>query len=798
MRRGSMGKYYELKPEEVRKICPEEMLPFRTTKELETFTDIIGQERAAHSMEYGLKIQKKGYNIFMVGTSGSGKATYAQAITKRIAQADKTPDDWCYVYNFEQIEVPLALSFPAGEGKEFAKRVKTLLERLIFEITAAFENENYEKEKSDLLTNYKNQKKRYMDDLEYFTKEKGFILQEKKSGIVTMPSFGDRPITEEEYEELSEAEREKYKIYSEQIQEKALEIFRDIKIIEKKYKDDLEKLNQDTGKQVIDQLFQDIFKKFYNRIEVMRYLKAFKQDVLDSIADFRQKDSSLEFSFLTDDDTEGKFLRYQVNLFIDNSELKGAPVIYETNPSFYRLMGKVEYISRAGSLVTSFMQIKPGAIHKANGGYLILSVKDLLLNRDSWNALKRVLKTESIVIENLGESYGLVAVASLRPAPISLNLKIILMGNPRLYYLLLNLDEDFRKLFKIKVDFSKEMNRNYENIMKFAQFLKYYTEEMGMLPFDKGAVAEVIEFSSRLAGKQDKLSTKFNQLIELITEAEAWARLESVAVVTRNYVKRANQEKIYRNSKAEEFIQKNIHEGTFMIECSGRRVGQVNALVVADLNDYTFGYPTKVTSVVYKGKRGVIHIERETKMSGAIHDKGLITLSNFLGARYAQEKPLSLSASIAFEQVYNKVDGDSASCAELSALISSLAQVPILQNIAVTGSMNQHGEIQPIGGVVEKIEGFFKSCTEVGLTGDQGVIIPYQNINNLMLGEEVVSAIAQDKFHIYPIRDVDEGIEILTGLPVGHKRRDGTYPRNTINYFVSERLKKFSDEDKRD
>ncbi len=787
-----MAKYYELKPEEVRNICSLEILPFQSTKEVQSLTEIVGQERAVHSMEYGLRIDKEGYNIFMVGPSGTGKATYAQSVTRKIARTEPVPNDWCYVFNFEHQDQPLAISFLAGEGKIFVQRMQKLLQNLIVEIPQIFEGEDYERQKSELLNNYQNTREDLMDELANFAADKGFILQEKKNGIITMPSIDGRPITEEEYDALSEEEKEVYQKASEAIQEKAMDIFRRIRKNERNFKEMLEELDHLTGSMIVENLFGEFLEIYNSNSAVIQYLLAYKKDVLASLDEFREKEDRGVIPFLEDEDEESKYLRYQVNLFIDNSELQGAPVIYETNPTFYRLMGRVEYVSRVGSLVTSFLQIKPGAVHKANGGYLILSVRDLLVNPESWSALKRAMKTEEIQIENLGDSYGLVAVASIRPESIPLKLKVILIGNPYLHHLLMSYDEDFYKLFKVKADFDRSMERNQENILKFAQFVKSYTENNSLLPFEAGAIAELVEYSSLLAEDQTKLSTQFHQVLEVVNEADTWARFTNRPLVTRSDIVTAINEKKRRNNRIEEQIQKNISEGILMIECVGRRIGQVNALVVVDFGDHTFGYPTKVTAVAYQGRRGVIHIERETKMSGAAHDKGLMILTNFLGARYAQNNSLNLSASLTFEQVYNGIDGDSASCGELIALLSSVAQIPIYQNIAITGSVNQHGEIQPIGGVTQKVEGFFKVCKAFGLTGDQGVIIPYKNVKNLMLDKEVVEAIEQKEFHIYPIRTVDDGIEILTGIPAGHLRRDGNYPRNTVNYLVQEKLELFS------
>lgn len=793
-----MGKLYELKSVEVRRTCPLEILPFETTDELKPVAGIIGQERAVRSMEFGLQVRRDGYNIFMVGPSGTGKLTYAQTITKQIAATEPVPADWCYVNNFEHPDQAVAIAFPAGEGKIFADRVQKILEDLIDEIPRVYESEEYETQKNETFNFYQNTKNGLMDELEDFAHERSFVLQEKRTGIVTIAALNGKAITQEEYDALSEEEQDSIHLRSEEIQRKAVEIFRKSRELEREYQEAMDALDLKTGTHAVEFLFRPILAEYANNAVVLKYLRAYKKDVIDSLQEFRSSEEQSELPFLDNSDDDSFFARYQVNLLVDNSETLGAPVIFEPNPTFYRLMGKIEYASKVGSLVTSFLQIKPGVMHLANGGYIILNVEDLLFNPESWYALKRALKTQEIQIENLGENYGLVTVSSLRPEPIPLKLKVILIGNPQYYYTLLNLDDDYDKLFKIKVDFDWTMDWTEENILDTARFVKAYSDQHKLLPFNTAAVAELIIYSSRLAGEQDKLTTHFNHLAEILNEAETWARLEGSDIVRCQHMKKAVKEKILRNNRYEELIQKEINDGTLLIECHGKKVGQVNALVVLDFGDYRFGHPTKVTAVAYRGQRGVIHIERETKMSGAVHDKGLMILSNFLGARYAQSHPLNITASLTFEQVYDGIDGDSASCAELVTLLSGIAQIPLYQSIAITGSFNQHGDIQPIGGVTEKVEGFFRTCKAFGLTGEQGVIIPHKNVKNLTLSDEVTEAIEKNLFHIYPIYTVDEAIEILTGLPVGHLKRDNTYPHNTVNYLVEERLREFSHEEKRE
>jgi lon-related putative ATP-dependent protease len=484
--------------------------------------------------------------------------------------------------------------------------------------------------------------------------------------------------------------------------------------------------------------------------------------------------------------------KYKVNLIIDNSEVKGAPVIVDFNPSYYNLIGRIEYETDHGSMITDYTMIKPGLLHQANGGYLILQADDILRNAHSWEALKRALRTKKITIENMQEHLGLAAVSTLRPEAISLNIKVLMVGSSELYHLLLQYDEDFKKLFKIKADFDEEMEKNTDNVLKYARFIASFCKREAALSFDKTAVSRVVHYSSRLVDDRSKLSTRFNDIVEILAESSVWAAIEGSCYVNEKHVDKAIKEKEFRSNKYDEKLLKLLEEGTIMIDVTGKVVGQINGLSVLDLGDYAFGKPSRITATTYIGKSGIVNIEREIEMSGTSHSKGVMILSGYIGQKYAQEMPLALTASICFEQLYSGVDGDSASSTELYAILSSLSELPINQGIAVTGSVNQKGEIQPIGGVNQKIEGFFEVCRQKGLTGRQGVMIPHQNVKNLVLKDEVLSAIKEGLFHIYAIKTIDEGIEILTGYPAGVKDKDGKYPERSVNYRVYEKLKSFA------
>ncbi len=538
-------------------------------------------------------------------------------------------------------------------------------------------------------------------------------------------------------------------------------------------------------------MIDDLKDKYREIPKVVEYLEGVKEDVLQHLDEFRSGGTD-QMPFPWIKKTMVAEERYQVNLLVGHNENSGAPVIIEKNPTYYNLVGKVEYESQFGMLSTSFKMIKPGALHLANGGYLILQAMDLFTNFQSWDVLKRVLKNKELQIENIQEQIGLVSMSTLRPEPIPINVKVIVIGNPNIYSILYHYEEDFRKLFKIKADFDIEMERNTDNIRLMGSFISNQCRQEGLRHFDRSAVSRVIEYSSRLAEHQEKLSTRFNDLIEIIHEADGWAAHDNSIIVTFEHVKKAFEEKVYRSNKIEKKMQDLFREGKVLIDVEGKIVGQVNALSVIDMGDYTFGRPNRITAATHLGRSGIINIEREVKMSGRIHDKGVLILSGYLASKYAQEIPLTLSATLTFEQLYSGVEGDSASSTELYALLSSLSEVPLRQDIAVTGSVNQKGEIQPVGGVNEKIEGFYAICKIKGLTGRQGAIIPHQNINNLMLTDEIIKAVEEGKFHIYGVKNIDEGIEILTGMPAGDKKEDGTYPEKTINYLVDKKLRYYN------
>ncbi len=745
-------------------------------------------------MEFGLRIKRPGYNIFMTGLTGTGKTSYARSIVQQIAAEEPSPDDWCYVFNFENPEQPVALNLPPGRGAVFCEEMEELVEDLKQAIPKAFDSEDYERQKGVYMKQYQESRSALLDELNRAAEGQGFSLRRTSSGFVTIPLVEGEPVGEEDYAKLSPEEKEALERKSADLQIKAMEIMRRIQKAEKGIKDQLKQLDQRVGLMAIGYLFNDLNDK-YNQFEpVRKYLQAVQEDVLANLGDFRQdeEESPSPLAWLKQPGSEQAARRYRINLVVDHRETGGAPVVYEANPSYYNLLGRVEYENRMGMVITDFSMIKAGAFHRANGGYLILQARDLLSNLQAWEVLKRSLKSREISIENLGEHVGLIAMSSLRPEPIPLNLRVIMIGNPYLYHLLYQYDEEFQKLFKIKADFEMEMDRSAENMAKLAGFVSSSCRREGLKHFDQPAFCRVVEYSCRLVEHQQKLTTRFNEIVELLYEADAWCSLEKSEVITEKHVRRALEEKIFRSNKIEQKIRESIETGQILLEVGGEKAGQINGLSVIDLGDYQFGRPSRITAAAYLGKKGIINIERESRLSGPIHDKGVLILSGYLGKRYGRQEPVNLSASICFEQSYSGVEGDSASAAELLALLSSIGGVPLKQGLAVTGSVNQNGEIQPVGGINPKIEGFYAACRLNGLTGEQGVIIPSRNRRNLMLSDEVIEAVARKKFHIYAIDHIEQGLELLTGIPAGELDSGGSFAPGSFNCRVIEQLKQFN------
>ncbi len=784
-------KHRTLKPEELRSFCNPEQFEFETTESLPPLEGIIGQERAVRAMEFGLAIKRQGYNIFMTGLTGTGKLSCAQTLVNEVAGTERPPDDWCYVYNFENPGQPMSLRLPCGQGAQFAKDMAELVESLKLEIPKAFDTDDYGREKAEIFKNYQETRTELLDELTSNALEQGFILKKASTGFVSIPLKDDKEMSNEEFEALPDEVKDGFERKSGEIQLKAIQIMRKIQAAEREMKNKIKDLENKIGLFAVGYLIDELKERYGKEEAVKRYLDEVQKDNLNSLEEFRgeDEDEANMFPWMKRKGDQGH--KYRVNLVVDNKDTIGAPVVFETNPTYYNLIGRVEYESKMGMMTTDYTMIKGGSLLKANGGYLLLQIRDVLSSPGAWEGLKRVLRTGEICMENLGEHFGLLAMSSLRPQAIPVDVKVVLIGSPAIYKALYHLDEDFRKLFKVKADFDTEMSGNRENMTQMASFIATHSERDGVRHFDRTAVARLVEYSARLADHQSKLSARFNEIVEIIYEADAWAQMTNDDIINGEHVKRAIEEKVYRSDKYEQKLQELLDEGTILIDVDGSKIGQVNGLSVLNNGDYVFGRPSRITAVTYLGKQGIINIERETKMSGQLHDKGLLTLNGFLASKFAQERPMTLSASLTFEQLYSGVDGDSASSTELYAILSSLSGLPLRQDIGVTGSVNQRGEIQPIGGATYKVEGFYKACKLIGLTGKQGVILPAQNVKNLNLSDEVVDAVREGKFHIYPVATIDEGIEIMTGVQAGVQKPGGGYPADTVYGLVSAQLEKF-------
>jgi len=780
---------YKVPIEKLRKICKLEDLPFKTTEEIQPIEGIIGQERAAKSIEFGLKIKKDGYNIFVTGISGTGKTTSVESAVRKIAETQPVPDDWCYIYNFANPDNPKTLRFPPGKAIIFKKDMDDLVEELKIEVPKSFESKIYEEHRNQIIKEFQKEKEELLSKIEESAKKASFQVKHTPSGITFIPLIEGKPLKEEEISNLTDEAKEEIKRKEEILYEELNEVSRKLREAEKNVKEKLNNFEKETASFTIRPRIEELKEKYKNFPEVIEYLNEVEKDMLENIDDFQEKKEIEILPGLKIPSKDSSFLKYKVNVLIDNSNTKGAPVIKELNPTSYNLSGRIEYVPQLGAMVTDFTMLKPGSLHKANGGYIILQVLDILRNYFSWETLKRTIKNKEIIIEDINEQFRLINTPTLKPQPIPADIKVILIGHPLFYYLLYTYDEDFRKLFKVKADFSTLMNRDKEGILSYASFISKICRDENLKHFDRSAVTKVIEYGSRAVEDQDKLTTRFIDIADLVREASFWAEMDSSKYVEDKHVKKALEEKIYRSNMIEKRIEELIKEGTIMVDTEGFVTGQINGLSVITLGDYTFGKPSRITAKVYIGKTGIINIDREAKLTGIIHNKGFLILSGYLGAKYGTEYPLIFSASICFEQLYEEIEGDSASSAEIYVLLSAISGIPLNQGIAVTGSINQKGEIQPVGGINEKIEGFYYTCKSKGLTKTQGVIIPEKNVKHLMLNEEVIEEIKKGNFHIWAIKNVDEGIEILTGIPAGEKQKDGSYPEGTVNYFVSTKIK---------
>jgi len=785
----------KLKPDELYKKCDPDFFVFGGTEAVVELPMTIGQEKALNSLDFGLNMDSAGFNIFAIGESGTGKMSTVMYMLRGKAANEEAPADWCYVHNFKDPDSSIALSFGPGKGAVFQRELEEMIKILKVEIPKAFESKEYETQKSKIVDEFQQKQQEYLARLDSEAKERGFTVKRGPTGVLIVPiKENGELMSKEEFDALDAKARKKLEETGRFFQEKLNDVVRILREAEKIVGEMVMRLDRMVALDIVGPMVDAIRKKYGEQEKVVRYLEDVKEDILTHLDDFKAtEEAPSPLPFLKVPKAETSFTRYAVNVIVNNGESKGAPVVYESNPTYLNLFGRMEYRVQYGMATTDFTMIKAGSLHKANGGYLVIDALELLRNAFSYEALKRALKNGEIRIEDVLEQYRLISTAGLKPEAIPLNVKVVLTGNPYLYYMLHTYDEDSRELFKVKADFDSRMERNRENTGKYALYVAQCQKDENLLPFDRTAVARLVEMGSRLADHQDKLSTRFGDIADLIRESHYWAKKEGVDQVSAAHVTRAVKEKICRVNRIEERLQEMMLDDTLIVNTAGEKVGQVNGLAVLDIGDYAFGKPSRITAKTYMGRAGVVNLERETKMSGKIHEKAILIITSYLGGKYAVNKPISLSASITFEQLYEMVEGDSATCAELYALLSSISGVPLKQSFAVTGSMDQNGDVQPIGGGNQKIEGFFHLCKMRGLDGSQGVIIPKRNTRNLVLSDDVIEAVEKGLFNVYAIDRMEEGLELLTGMPAGEPGPDGTYPEGTLNHLVEKRLTEISE-----
>ncbi len=778
-----------LTPDDLRKEVRLEKIPFKTTKDISPLDTVIGQERAVSSINFALQMNKSGYNLFVSGRYGSGRTTIVMDLVKRFARNGPPPQDCIFIYNFETPDEPYAILLPPGEGRRFKSRFQKLIRSLRRDLLKSLESKQYDEERGKVIEKYQKQKQELLQTLEVEAHALDIQIQPSNMGFLTIPTKNGKPLNQDEFQLLPQEERDKINNNLAYVQKRIQEVVKNIGILDRQMHDELEELTQKTARYVVNNHFAHLLEKYRDFPEIKQYLHQAAEDITKDVANFLGKaenESALPSS-------QGPQIdKYQVNIVVDNTRHDGSPVIYETNPTYTNLFGRIEKKAYQGFVYTDYTMIKAGSLLNANGGYLVIDAEQLLKHPFAYESLKRTLRSGELRIEDFPELIGLATTTALRPRPIPIKVKVILIGQAYLYRLLHNYDEEFGKIFKVRADFDIEVKETPTTVKQYVQFISRVVHEENLLHFDRSAVEAIIEYAYRLADHKKRLSIRFAELVRIIRESSFWAGKKRRKLVTRKDVETAVENLVYRHNLIEEKIHEAIRERTINIEVSGFKVGQINGLAVYDLGDHMFGKPNRITINTYIGSRGIINIEREAKLSGKIHDKGVLILAGFFYEKFGKDMPLSFSASITFEQSYAGIDGDSASSAELYALLSSLSEVPINQGIAVTGSVNQKGEVQAIGGVNEKIEGFFKVCQARGLTGDQGVIIPQANVKNLLLKPEVVQAVKEGKFHIWAVDNIEDGLYILTGQKCGLRHKDGSYTQNSIFEKVRQRLVEFA------
>lgn len=789
-------KYREVPVEKLRARIDPTTLGFETTETLcPPEEGVLAQDRATQAIKFGMGMKDIDYNIFVAGEPKTGLTYIARTFLEKTASGEPTPPDWCYVYNFKEPDSPKGIKLSAGRGKELKKGMEQFVQTLQAKIPEVFDSDDYRSKEAEVHQAFERKRRELIDALAVKAREEGFILQFSQVGMVIIPASEEgQAISQEELSALPEEKKRELREKSDQLQREMGDAIKEIRRAEAAFREKHSKLDAEIAMYVVGHLTESLEEQFREEPDILDYLKEVQEDILENIDDFKKKPEAQQPATpFPVPPREVSFRKYDINVLVDHSDSKGVPVIIESNPSYPNLFGSIERQAYFGALFTDFTMIKPGALHRANGGYLVMKALDLVKYWISWEALKRAVKDRQIKIEDLGELYGIFSTRTLKPMPIPLNVKLVLTGDAYLYELLYIYDDRFPKMFKVKAHLDTEVDHNQEMLKQCACVMSKFCVEQKLRHVAKDGVARVLEYSMELTADCEKLTLRLGDISDLLKEANYYAALEKSGYIRREHVQTAIDRKIFRSNLYEERIQELVKKDVFWVETDGYKVGQVNGLSVLMTGDHMFGKPNRITATIALGREGVVDVDREAKLSGNIHTKGVMILTSYLREKFAHNKPLSLSASLCFEQSYGMIEGDSASSTELYVLLSAVSGVPIYQGIAVTGSVSQKGEIQPVGGVTQKIEGFFEICNHKGLNGKQGVIIPEKNVNNLMLKHDVVDAVAQGKFHIYPVRTIEEGIEILTGMAAGERQPDGTYPEGTIFRKVDDRLRQMAE-----
>ncbi|MCD6361809.1 MAG: AAA family ATPase [Armatimonadetes bacterium] len=787
----------ELSADQCRWHCEHSSFTFRSTAELNEEVEPIGQERAMRALDFGAGIASEGYNVFALGAPGTGRTSLVLQAIQRKAEDMPTPNDWCYVHNFDDPRSPRALSLPAGMAATFRDDVAELIEDADREITRAFESDEYSERREEVLREFREARNAELQAFEREVQEAGLAIGRAPAGLIVAPAKDGEVMSPQDYQQLPAEEREAIDARRQELQEKLDEIMRRGQREEKRARKQVAELDREVALAAIGALVEDLQHKYAELPEVVTYLEQVRDDIVDNVDAFRTDHSEEPMADAVPDQRlpggpRQPLDRYRVNVLISHQDGNGAPVVYETNPTIENLTGEIEHIAVMGALLTDFTMIEPGALHRANGGFLVMEARTILTKPFAWEALKRALRGDQIRPESVREHVGLISTVTIDPEPIPLNVKVVLIGTPQIFYLLHELDEDFRKLFKVKADFSTVLDCTDEALRQYAAFIGSICHRENLPHFDPGAVAAIAEEGARLAGDREKLTTRFLEVADLVREAAYWCRRDGGELVSAAHVRHSIEESLYRSNRIEERLLELIEQGTLLVDVTGEKIGQINGIAVIPLGDYAVGKPTRITARSFLGKPGVINIDREAELTGPIHDKGTMILAGYIGQQFATDRPLSATITLAFEQAYEGMEGDSAAVAELCALISSLGEIPLRQDLAVSGSVNQHGRVQAVGGINTKIEGFFKTCRLLGLTGTQGVIIPAANVRNLMLRPEVLEAIEAGEFHIYPVETIEEALELLTGMPAGERDDSGKFPEGTVFQAVDARLEEMA------